>query len=405
MNKVESQKARRILDRLVGYLVSPFLWKVYYKGLSAGRVQTVALRLIVEREEEIEKFVSKKYWNIYGEFILPNGKTIRAKLVKIDGKPVKIESETELSNIIGRLRKVRFSFKGTSQKEQKIPPQPPYITSTLQLEANQRLNFSAIKTMTIAQRLYEGVELGAEGPVGLITYMRTDSPRLAPEAIATAQKYIVENFGENYSKPRNFKSKSSIAQEAHEAIRPTFIEYTPGKISKYLSQDELKLYDFIWRKFVASQMEEGVVRIKKAIIEGNGFSFEATEKRIVFDGWLKVFPVKNVEEGEEIPELLENTSIEAKEFESKEEETKPPPRFTEGSLVKELESKGIGRPSTYAPIIQTLLQRKYIERKKGVLHPTELGRNIARLLVKLFSEIFEVGFTAKMEDSLDKLEQ
>lgn len=405
MNKVESQKARRILDRLVGYLISPFLWKIYYKGLSAGRVQTVALRLIVEREEEIERFVPQKYWNIYGNFVLPDGKIIRAKLTKIGTKQAKIDSKKKLDELLSKLKNVKFVVDNITIKDQNVSPHPPYITSTLQFEANQKLKFSATRTMKIAQRLYEGVDLGSEGPVGLITYMRTDSPRIAPEAISTAKTFITQTFGETYSKPRNFKSKSSVAQEAHEAIRPTFVEYTPEYVSKYLSSDESNIYGLIWRKFIASQMADAVVRTKKLIIKGEELLFEAVEKRVIFDGWLRVFPEKDLEEGETIQDIPLGIEINVKKFDVKEEETKPPARFSEGNLVKELESKGIGRPSTYAPIIQTLLERKYVERKKGILYPTELGRNVVKLLVKLFPEIFETGFTAKMENSLDELEQ
>lgn len=403
MNKVEAQKARRILDRLVGYLVSPILWKAYYKGLSAGRVQTVALRLIVEREAEIESFVPSFYWNIFGEFLI-GGKIIRAKLVKLDGKKARFENEDEVKELLERLKETVFTIDELNEKEERLSPQPPFITSSLQLEANQQLRFGSAKTMQIAQRLYEGVELGSEGPTGLITYMRTDSPRIAPEAIASAKNFIVREFGPDYSSPRNFKSKNKTAQEAHEAIRPTFIDYTPEKVRPYLRDDEYKLYNLIWRRFVASQMSPAVLRVKKLTLKGDKALFEAVEKRVSFDGWLKVMPRKDVEEGEGIPNLKGDEEVRASSFESKKEQTKPPARFTEGSLVKELEAKGIGRPSTYAPIIQTLIARKYVERQKGSLRPTELGKEVAKLLVRLFPDIFEVHFTSRMEESLDRIE-
>ena len=421
MNKVNAQQARRILDRLVGYKVSPILGKTIYRGLSAGRVQSVALRMICEREKQIDDFVPQEYWSITAILETDKKESFSAKLVKIDGKDFEIATQKDAEGIISDVKDKKFVVANVTKEERKRFPSPPYITSTLQQDAARRLYFSSQKTMKIAQELYEGVELGEKGSVGLITYMRTDSPRIAEIAKKAAKDFIERNFGSDYipSKPREYKSRKS-AQEAHEAIRPTYIDYTPDQVKKYLSKDQSTLYQLIWNRFMASQMAEAIFQVTTVEISAGGGStsggeaekylFRAIHSLQMFDGFLKIYQdikEENSEEEEEfkLPALKEKDLLHLLELIPKQHFTKPPPRFSEASLIKELEENGIGRPSTYAQIVTTIKQRKYVESDKKRLFPTELGKTVNEILVKNFPNIFEMKFTANMEEELDKIEE
>ncbi|MFQ6002144.1 MAG: type I DNA topoisomerase [Candidatus Zixiibacteriota bacterium] len=409
MDKVNAQQARRILDRLVGYKISPILWKTVYRGLSAGRVQSVALRMICEREKQIEDFVPKEYWSITAILETEDKESFPAKLVKIDGKDFEIATQENAEKIIVDLRNKKFVVMKVTREKRKRFPYPPYITSTLQQDAARRLYFSSQKTMKIAQMLYEGVELGEKGSVGLITYMRTDSPRIAEIAKKAAKDFIAENLGTDYipSKPRQYKSKK-IAQEAHEAIRPTYIDYTPDQLKGFLTKDQFKLYQLIWNRFIASQMAEAVFDSVIVEIEAEKYLFKASSSELLFDGFLKIYQEMKEENSEEefkLPALKERETLNLLKLLPKQHFTKPPPRFTEASLIKELEENGVGRPSTYAQIITTPTQPTYVELEKKKLCPTELGRTVNEILVKNFPNIFEVNFTANMEEELDKIEE
>lgn len=411
LNRVNAQQARRILDRLVGYKISPVLWKTVYKGLSAGRVQSVALRIICEREEAIANFVPQEYWSISAILETKDKKSFPAKLVKISGKDFQINAQEQAQDVISDLKTKKFVVDQISQEERRRYPYAPYITSTLQQDAARRLYFPAQKTMKIAQELYEGVELGDQGSVGLITYMRTDSPRIAEVAKASAKDFIQKNFGSDYlpSKPREYKSKK-LAQEAHEAIRPTYIEQTPGEIKKFLSKDQFKLYQLIWNRFIASQMSEAVFKVTSVDIAAEKYLFRSSASELLFDGFLKIYQDIKEENGDEeeefkLPGLKENELLRLLELIPKQHFTKPLPRFTEASLIKELEENGIGRPSTYAQIVYTIKQRNYVESENRKLYPTELGKTVNQILVKNFPDIFEVKFTANMEEELDKIEE
>ena len=411
MNKVNAQQARRILDRLVGYKTSPILWKALYRGLSAGRVQSVALRMICEREKQIEDFVPQEYWSITAILETDKKESFPAKLVKIDGKVFEIATQKDAEGIISDVKDKKFVVANVTKEERNRFPSPPYITSTLQQDAARRLYFSSQKTMKIAQELYEGVELGEKGSVGLVTYMRTDSPRIAEIAKKAAKDFIERNFGSDYipSKPREYKSRKS-AQEAHEAIRPTYIDYTPDQVKKYLSKDQSTLYQLIWNRFMASQMAEAIFQVTTVEIEAEKYLFRATSSEVLFDGFLKIYQDIKEENGEEeeefkLPTLKEKDLLQLLELVPKQHFTKPPPRFSEASLIKELEENGIGRPSTYAQIVTTIKQRKYVESDKKRLFPTELGKTVNEILVKNFPNIFETKFTANMEEELDKIEE
>ena len=404
INKVEAQKARRILDRLVGYKISPLLWRIYYPGLSAGRVQTVTLRLLFERETAISEFVPQKYWNLYAHF-QKDKKPFKARLVKLSGKEIKLEDEKLVNNLVKKLKGKAFTVSFVGVKKKNLFPFPPFTTSTLQQEANRIFRFSASKTMRLAQKLYEGVEVGSKGQVGLITYMRTDSPRISATAISAAKKHIEKRYGKEYSQPRNFKSKRKTAQEAHECIRPTHIDFTPEFVEEHLGRDLSRLYRLIWQRFMASQSTAAVIRNRVAELEFQEALFRAEERRIEFDGFLKIYPRKNVEAGDQLPDLKKGEKITPTNVESEEKETEPPPRYNEGSLVRELEEKGVGRPSTYAQIIQTIISRGYVKRQKGRLIPTKIGQQVLALLIRLFPDLFKVEFTSKMEEELDSVEQ
>ncbi len=406
MNKVNSQQTRRILDRIVGYNISPILWKTLTKGTSAGRVQSVALRMICEREDEIRNFVSKEYWNISADFCDTEKKLtpFKASLQEFQNKKVDIKNKIEAENITKILEKDRYKIKDIKTKEKKISPYPPYITSTMQQDAARLLNFSAKKTMMIAQQLYEGVDVNGTS-TGLITYMRTDSVRIADEAVSAARNLISQRFGDNYLNKsiRKFKNKNS-AQDAHEAIRPTDPFRTP-EILTTLSKDQLRLYTLIWQRFIATQMQSVSTQTVTVEISSDNALFSAKGSIILFDGFLKAYPHTKISLGEKIdknykpdmPMLMENLNA-TQNF------TKPPARYTESSLIKELEAKGIGRPSTYATITNTIIQRKYAEKIKKQFIPTELGITVNKILVSHFESFFNVKFTAEMEKSLDEIE-
>ncbi len=411
---VDAQQARRILDRLVGYKVSPVLWQTIYYGLSAGRVQSVALRIICEREAEIDAFKPDEYWKFPAEFTTSKREKFEARLFKIDGEDFKVSSAEEAeklkSDIIGQNYAV--SKVDTDKKSRRALP--PYITSTLQQDASIRLSFASAKTMQVAQSLYEGVEIGDAGQVGLITYMRTDSVRVADEAVAAAKKFIVENYGpEFYPETPNFYKTKKSAQDAHEAIRPTYLEYPPEQVKKYLSRDQFRLYELIWNRFLASQMAPAEFDQLTIDINGGRYQFRVTSSRVTFEGFLKVYSITAEEdpngngngEAKKLPKLAAGDTVKLQDVSPTQHFTKAPPRFTEASLVKELESNGIGRPSTYAQIITTLKARKYVEVQQRRLFPTELGKTVNGILVKEFPDIFSVEFTALMEGELDKVEE
>ena len=415
MNKVNAQQARRMLDRIVGYSLSPLLWGKVTRGLSAGRVQSVAVKLIVEREEEIRKFKAEEYWSIdavlkKNDYVPKEGDppaTFKAKLVKHQGEKIHIPDRETSDEIIKQLEKEKFIVADISRKDKKSHPRSPYTTSVMQQDAFNKLNFSASKTMRTAQGLYEGVELGSEGSVGLITYMRTDSVRISNDAQSAAKEYIKNNYGEKYcpAKPPQYKSKKR-AQEAHEAIRPTLPLRHPKQIEQYLSPDEFKLYDLIWKRFISSQMQSALFNVLTVHIDAGEYRFRAGGAELKFDGFLRPYrDDSEQEEGmEEIPPLESGEQTNLKETIPEQHFTKPPPRYTDASLVKELEDKGIGRPSTYAPIIRTVINRNYIKRMGRSLQPTELGELVNTLLVDNFPDIVDAEFTAKMENELDGIE-
>ncbi len=406
-NKVYAQHARRILDRIVGYTISPLLSRKFKRALSAGRVQSVALRLICDREEEIRKFVPKEYWTVEGIF-KKEDKELPAKLWAVDGRKLgkfDIPDEKAANELVERAKQASFRVVKVERKERRRKPLPPFITSTLQQEASKRFGFPAKLTMQIAQQLYEGIDLGNER-VGLITYMRTDSTRISDEAVKEAREFIKEEIGKEYlpARSRSYETKKpSSAQDAHEAIRPTSVYRTPESVKQYLTPEQFKLYDLIWRRFVASQMKDAVFNTVSVDIEGNGLTFRSTGSTLKEEGFLKVYPVE-VEE-KLLPDLKEGESLEIKEIKGVQHFTEPPPRYTEGSLVKALEEEGVGRPSTYATIISNILQRGYVEKEKQKLKPTELGEFINSLLKKLFPKVVDVKFTASVEEELDKIEE
>jgi DNA topoisomerase-1 len=412
-NLVDSQQARRAMDRLVGYKISPFVWKTVYYGLSAGRVQSVALRLLCEREEAINSFIAEEYWSIVGEFRTPGSDPFFAKLFKITGEDPKIPDSTTAEDYVNDIRKQRYAIADLQIKSVKRNPPAPFITSTMQQEAARRLRFSSKRTMMMAQKLYEGIDLGPEGRVGLITYMRTDSTRLSEDAVKEVREYIYNNYGKEYlpHDPRLFK-KGKASQDAHEAIRPTSTKYAPKKVKKYLDEEIFLLYELIWNRFVACQMSAAVFDQTTVDVQGGDYLFRATDTLPKFRGFLQVYDdiaEENDKENGEDPvsklpanlKVLDHASL--TNVIPNQHFTKPPGRFTESSLVKELEALGIGRPSTYALIVDTIQARKYVEQKERRLYPTELGMAVNRLLVQNFPHIFNVAFTAKMEEELDTI--
>src|SRR6266481_5010971 len=413
--KVDAQQARRVLDRLVGYKTSPLLWKSIKTGLSAGRVQTVALHLICEREEEIRKFVPQEYWTIEAD-LEKDGQAFQARLHKLDGKKPEIKDEATARGIVADALKIPFRVTAVEKGERRRAAPPPFRTSTLQQEAAKQLGFSAAVTMRIAQQLYEGIEVGAEGPVGLITYMRTDSVRVADSAITQARDYIRKEFGERYlpAEPVVHKGGKSgtRVQDAHEAIRPTDVPRTPDGLKQYLDSKQFKLYQLIWRRFVASQMTPAVFETTKVDFDMGRFVFRATGSRVLFDGYHKLYheahepeEAKTLEDLPPIPPLAQGDVVTVKQITPNQHFTEPPPRFSEASLVKELERLGIGRPSTYASIISTLKTRWYATAKDRRFAPTPQGETVWKVLKRSLPEVFEVGFTANMENELDKVEE
>ena len=404
-NKIRAQQTRRILDRLVGYLISPILWKKIGKGLSAGRVQSVALRLICEREREIKNFVKEEYWTITANLEASSPPPFEAVLAKIDGKKAKVADEKSAQEIVAELKEAPFILEKVKIQEKKRHPGPPYITSTLQQDGFRILRFSVKRTMSIAQRLYEGLPIGERGPVGLITYMRTDSVRISSGAIDWAREHIGASYSPEYvpSKPRIFKNKKK-AQDAHEAIRPTSPDLPPEAVEPYLKKEEFALYSLIWRRFIASQMSAAEVEETEFDIRASRFQFKAKGEVIRFDGFVALYQNQKKEE-EILPRVQAGEVLRLLSLEPKQNFTQPPPRYTEGTLVKELEAKGIGRPSTYAPIITTLQNRIYVIKEKGKFIPTDLGLFVTDFLVAHFADLMEIKFTALMEEELDKISE
>ena len=413
-NMVSAQVARRVLDRIVGYFLSPLLWKKIARGLSAGRVQSVALRLIIEREREIQKFIPREYWEIEAELAKGDSKFL-AKLDKVDKEKAELKNKIDTEKICEDVKGESFVVSETKKSSKQRFPEPPFITSTMQQDAFNKLRFNANKTMSVAQQLYEGIDIGQDNPVGLITYMRTDSPRVAPEAIIEVREYIGRSFGKNYlpEQPNYYKVKK-LAQEAHEAIRPTFISRNPEGLKNFLTPDQNKLYELIYNRFLASQMKPAVYEVNSVNIEAGSYGFSASGSTLLFDGFMAAYNKNNdEEEGEEtdkpkkniIPPLEKGDILELLKLTPTQHFTKPLGRFSDSSLIKALEEDGIGRPSTYAPIIYTLILRDYTRRIKGYLNPTELGFKVCDLLVEYFPKIVDVKFTALMEEELDEVEE
>lgn len=410
MQRVYSQQARRVLDRLVGYKVSPFLWQTIYRGLSAGRVQSVALRIICERQDEINKFDSKEFWTISAILSSESSSPFESKLVKISGKKAHIPDQESADKHVKAIKSLDLIITSLEKKEVKRQPPPPFITSTLQQAASRLLRMSTKRIMGIAQSLYEGVEIPGQGSIGLITYMRTDSARISEEALHHVKDYINETYGSDYGlqRPRYFRSKKS-AQDAHEAIRPTYIsaEYAPEALKSILNSEQYRLYNLIWKRFVACQMAPAIVEKTTILVGGGVYEFKTEGEVMRFPGYTKVYSEDQEKQGEAIlpSGLRENAPCDLIELKPEQNFTKPPARFTESTLVKELDRLGIGRPSTYAQIISTVLQRKYVVLQERKLFATELGETVNRILVKSFPEIFTVSFTAQMEEELDKVAQ
>ena len=404
LNLTDAQQARRVLDRIVGYKISPVLWKKVKRGLSAGRVQSVAVKLIVDREEEIEAFVPEEYWNINLKVSDKKTKTpFDCKFIGQNEKKIELHSKEEVDKIFNDLQNAKYKVTDIKKGERKRNPAPPFTTSTLQQDASRKLNFAIKKTMSVAQGLYEGVKLPSYGVTGLITYMRTDSTRISNEARASAKEHIVKEYGENYYENRFYKTKSE-AQDAHEAIRPSHIELTPESIKDSLTADQYKLYRLIYNRFMASQMASAIYDTVAVSIDGNNYNFKANGQTMKFKGYMTLY-VENEEKEkfEKIPELEIGEEVKKEKLESKQSFTEPPARYTEASLVKTLEEKGIGRPSTYAPTITTILTRRYIEKIQKQLMPTELGKVVNKLLIENFGDVINIEFTAKMEEEFDKV--
>ena len=406
INLVDAQQARRVLDRIVGYKISPVLWKKVKRGLSAGRVQSVAVKLIVDREEEIEKFIPEEYWNIYVNLLDEKSKKeFEARFYGKNNKKQEIHSEDEVNGILKEIKNKKYIVSNVKIGEKKRTPAPPFTTSTMQQEASRKINFSLKKTMSVAQGLYEGVKL-PQGLTGLITYMRTDSTRISDEARAAAKKEIVSHFGEEYYENRFYKTKKD-AQDAHEAIRPAHIEFLPDDIKEYLTNDQYKLYKLIYNRFMASQMTNAVYDTMSVDINVEDYTFKANGQNLKFKGFMALY-VEGTDEKQEddekmLPELEVNQEVKEKKINPKQSFTEPPARYTEASLVKALEEKGIGRPSTYSPTITTILERHYIQKEQKQLVPTELGKIVNKILVENFGDVINVTFTAEVEDKFDEI--
>ncbi|WP_316274660.1 type I DNA topoisomerase [Bacillus halotolerans] len=409
MDLVDAQQARRILDRLVGYKISPILWKKVKKGLSAGRVQSVALRLIIDREKEINDFKPEEYWTIDGTF-LKGQETFEAGFFGKNGKKLPLKNEADVKDILSQLKGNKYTVEKVTKKERKRNPALPFTTSTLQQEAARKLNFRAKKTMMIAQQLYEGIDLGKEGTVGLITYMRTDSTRISNTAVDEAAAFIDQTYGKEYlGGKRKPAKKNENAQDAHEAIRPTSVLRKPSELKAVLGRDQLRLYKLIWERFVASQMASAVLDTMSVDLTNNGLTFRANGSKVKFSGFMKVYVEGKDDQLEEkdrmLPDLQEGDTVLSKDIEPEQHFTQPPPRYTEARLVKTLEELGIGRPSTYAPTLDTIQRRGYVGLDNKRFVPTELGQIVLELIMEFFPEIINVEFTAKMEKDLDNVEE
>ena len=410
LDLVNAQQARRILDRIVGYKLSPFLWKKVKRGLSAGRVQSVAVRLIVDREKEVKEFVPQEYWSIDAKFTAPSSrKVFAAKLSAIDGKKAELSNKEETDEVLKRLENAVYTVTDVKKRVTRKQPAPPFITSTLQQEASKRMGFQAKRTMKAAQELYEGVEIEGMGAVGLITYMRTDSLRISDEARDAAAKCIEEIYGKEYlpPSPRVFKSKKN-AQDAHEAIRPSLPELTPDRVKASLTTDQFKIYKLIWERFIASQMANALLDTVSVTIDAEGCTFKASGYSVKFDGFTKLYEEKKDSEEENnkmLPPINKEDILKLKEILGNQHFTQPPSRFTEASLIKTMEENGIGRPSTYAPTISTIISRMYVERDGKQLRPTALGEVTTDLMKDHFKHIVDAKFTAKMESDLDGVER
>ncbi len=404
-DKINAQQTRRLLDRLVGYLISPLLWEKVGRGLSAGRVQSIVLRLICEREKEIKDFIPEEYWTISAQFEASSPPSFKANLAKIDGKKVKVENEKNASVIVQELWDLPFVLQNIGVKKKKRNPSPPYITSTLQQDGFRHLRFPVRKTMSVAQKLYEGLEIGERGLTGLITYMRTDSVRVSGEAVQSAREFIKRHFPAEYllNKPRAYKNKRKT-QDAHEAIRPTSFDLPPDVVKPYLKEEEYNLYRLIWNRFIATQMSPALVEETEFQVEASRYLFVVKGEVLEFDGYLALYP-KMKKEDNILPKAQEGEKLKLLDIESKQNFTQPPPRYTEGSLVKELEAKGIGRPSTYAPIISTLQGRVYVFKEKGRFIPSDLGLFVTDYLIKNFSDLMDFEFTARLEADLDLISE
>ncbi|ADF41019.1 type I DNA topoisomerase [Priestia megaterium] len=408
MDLVDAQQARRILDRLVGYNISPLLWKKVKKGLSAGRVQSIAVRLIIDREKEIAKFIPEEYWTVKATFQKGNDQ-FEGQLIEYQGKKVELSNENDVTNIVKQLDGNEFSISKVTKRERKRNAAPSFTTSSLQQEAARKLNFRAKKTMMIAQQLYEGIDLGKEGTVGLITYMRTDSTRISETAQTEARDYITNAYGNQFvATEKRKEKKNSNAQDAHEAIRPTSALRKPGEVKEFLSRDQYRLYKLVWERFVASQMAPAIMDTMAVDLKNGDITFRANGSKVKFPGFMKVYVEGNDDQVEEkenlLPDLEEGEVAYSKDIDEKQHFTQPPPRYTEARLVKTLEELGIGRPSTYAPTLDTIQKRGYVALDNKRFVPTELGEIVLELVLEFFPEILDVEFTAKMENDLDEVE-
>lgn len=402
LNLVDAQQARRVLDRLVGYQISPLLWRKIRWGLSAGRVQSAALKLICLREEEIRNFVPEEYWTITA--LLKGEKDYEAKLIQYKGEKISVGSEEQTEKIIGDVKAETFRVENVEEKKRQRRPYPPFTTSSLQQDASNKLNFSTKKTMLIAQQLYEGVDIKGMGTIGLVTYIRTDSVRISDEARRAAKDYVVEQWGPEYYSDNVYSNKKKDVQDAHEAIRVSRIDLTPDLVKDSLSRDQYNLYKLIWSRYVASQMSPAQYTGMTVDIKNGDYTFRANGSKLEFLGFLKVYSPSKKEEDRILPHIEEGDSPECRDVRGEQNFTQPPARFTEASLIKELEDKDIGRPSTYAPIVVTLTERKYVEKDKKSLVPTDLGSTVNEMMEEYFKEIVDIGFTADMEDKLDRVE-
>ena len=408
MNLTDAQQARRVLDRIVGYKISPLLWKKVKPGLSAGRVQSVAVKLIVDRENEIRNFIPEEYWNIYATLLDEKSKQdFVAKFYGKNDKKVELHKKEEVDEILSNIKNGKYIVTNIKNGEKKRTPAPPFTTSTMQQEASRKIGFTIKKTMSVAQGLYEGVRIPEKGSVGLITYMRTDSTRISEEARAVAKEVITQTYGANYYENRYYRQNKD-AQDAHEGIRPTYIHITPDSIKDSLTADQYKLYKLIYNRFIASQMAAAVYDTISVDIDVNEYKFKASGQNLKFKGFMTLYVEGNdskedEEESTNIPKLELNQEVKKEKLDAKQSFTEPPARYTEASLVKELETKGIGRPSTYSPIITTIIERRYIEKDKKQLVPTQLGEVVNTLLTENFTDIIDVTFTARVEDEFDEV--